>query len=321
MDERFGLRLPDDFPLPATAPFTRAQARQAGVTDRSLSALCDARLLWRPIHGVYLPTQAGDTLHLRVAALRLVVPADAFITDHTAAWLWAGERALAPNSHRVVPPVSMFRPADAGRLRNKLAASGERTLAPQDLREVHGLRVTTPLRTALDLGRLQSRVAALAGMDAMLSLGDFTHGELMDALSRFARQRGVVQLRILAPRADGRAASWGESGLRGHWYDAGLPRPELQICVQRADGGVFFLDMGLEELLFAAEYDGERWHSDPADMEYDAQRRAWLAAEAGWRIEVFGRAHVFGQSQDAFARLAAAYRDVCARHGSPVLLR
>ena len=51
-----------------------------------------------------------------------------------------------------------------------LARSGERTLGPDDLMRVGGIWVTTPLRTALDLGRLLRRDQALAGLDAMLRL-------------------------------------------------------------------------------------------------------------------------------------------------------
>ena len=67
----------------------------------------------------------------------------------------------------------MFKHADAGRLRNKLATSGERTVLPRDLMDVGGLCVTTPLRTALDLGRFLTRDQALSALDALLRLGLF----------------------------------------------------------------------------------------------------------------------------------------------------
>ena len=70
-----------------------------------------------------------------------------------------------------------------------------------------------------------------------------------------------VQLRWLVSIADGRAESAGESALRLRWYDAGLPRPQLQISVFRNGVEIFRLDLGLEELLFAAEYDGVDFHT------------------------------------------------------------
>ncbi len=60
-----------------------------------------------------------------------------------------------------------------------------------------------------------------------LSTGSFSLGvphELMAAeIGRFKGYRGVRQLRVLVPLGDGRSESPGESVLRLHWYDAGLP--------------------------------------------------------------------------------------------------
>ena len=216
---------------------------------------------------------------------------------------------LAPNDHLVVPQVSVFRPPDEGRLRNVLAHSGERTLGPDELMRVGGIWVTTPLRTALDLGRLLHRDQALAGLDAMLRLERFSQDELLANVERLARQRGVVQLRALAPLADGRAQSPGESALRLRWLDAGLPRPDLQIPIMEGGRLIFRLDLGLAELLFAAEYDGAEWHSSPEDRAHDKARRRWCEKNRNYQIEVFLKGNVFGRRQDASERLLAAYRN------------
>ena len=68
--------------------------------------------------------------------------------------------------------------------------------------EVLGLRVTTPLRTACDLGRLLSRDRAFAALDTMLRLGAFDAEELWAETERFRGMRGVRQLRAFAPLAD-----------------------------------------------------------------------------------------------------------------------
>jgi hypothetical protein len=175
--------------------------------------------------------------------------------------------------------------------------------------ELNGVLVTTPLRTALDLGRLQrNRDLALGGMDAMLRLGVFSHDELLGAVPRFRAQRGVRQLESLAPLADGRAESLGESALRRRWLDAGLPRPQLQIPIFENGRIIFWLDMGLVEWLFAAEYDGVAWHSSPDQVAYDNARRGWLDVQRRWAIEVFRKEHVWGLRQDADLRLQAAFR-------------
>ena len=91
---------------------------------------------------------------------------------------------LAPNDHLLTPPVSMFVNRKGGRLRNELTRSGQRLLPKSDVMEVQGVLVTTPLRTACDLGRLLHRDSAFAALDAMLRLGAFDRDELCDAAGR-----------------------------------------------------------------------------------------------------------------------------------------
>jgi hypothetical protein len=293
--------------LPLDAPFTRPMAHDFGVNDKTLHQLVTVGLLRRPIRGVYVAVQVPESLELRCWMLSLVLPPDAFVCDRTAAWLHAGPRALAPNEHLAPPPISCFRPSDRGRLRNELTNSGERDIRDRDLMVIHGVLVTTPLRTALDLGRLQpTRDLKMHGMDTMLSLGVFSHDELLLEVPRFNRRRGVVQLRHLAPLADPGSQSMGETALRLRWLDGGLPKPQTQIPVVFEGRVIFYLDMGLVELLFAAEYDGEEWHG-PAQEETDRERRDWLDRNRRWSIEVFRRDNVFGPRQDADLRLARAY--------------
>lgn len=305
--------------LPRTAPFTAATARTAGLDATALRWLTANKLLRHPIGRVYVAHDLEDSIELRCAMLRLVLPPDCFVCDRTAAWFHAGDRALAPNEHLDVPLVSCFRPSERGRLRNDLSASGERAVAARDLMTIGGLKVTTPLRTALDLGRLQpSADLKLHGMDAMLGLGVFSLDQLLAEVPRFRRQRGVVELRVLAPLADGGSESFGETALRRRWLDAGLPRPITQIQDGHDDGlRAYRLDMGLEAFHVAAEYDGEQWHGEDRTA-YDEERRRWLRQERGWSIEVFRKRDVFGVRRDELdRRLRAAYDDARQRLGLP----
>lgn len=308
------------FPLPLDEPFTRKQALAAGLNDRRLRFLVGRGLLKRPIVGVYVGAHVPDSTDLRARVVRLVAPPGAFVCDETAAWLHGARMAMAPNSHLFVPKVCFFRLADAGRIRSPLAVSGERTVTDEDLTTVGGVLTTTPLRTACDLGRLRRRDQAIAALDALLSLGVFTREELLLAIERFAKQRGVRQLRWLAPLADGRSESYGESVLRLRWYDAGLPTPQLQISVVVNGREVFRLDIGLEELLFAAEYNGEQWHTSAAQVAKDASRLTWLAEERDWWIEVFDKGNVHGRGQDADVRLRRAFEEVKRRRGNPTII-
>jgi hypothetical protein len=191
------------------------------------------------------------------------------------------------------------------RLRNGLCASGERRLAPRDVVTLHGVRTTTALRTACDLGRLLHRDQALAAMDSLLRLGPFGHRELLAESVRFRGYRGVVQLRALAPLADGRAESPGESVMRLRWIDAGLPRPEPQLAVA-APHGRYYLDLGLEELRFGAEYFGEDYHGE-SERQADQARLDWLVDRRAFTIVVLRKPNLFGARRDAERRLVEGF--------------
>ncbi len=300
--------LDDKFPLPLDRPFTLSMALAEGVSQDNLTRLVDQRLLVRPIKGAYLAAQAGESPLLRAQCLALVVPIDCVICDRHAGWLHGAEMILRPNEHLHLHPISIFRPSGRGRLRNGLADSGERNLIASDVTEVLGLPVTTPLRTAWDLGRVRFRESALSGLDAMLRLAVFDKGELVSGVERFRGMRWVTRLRELAPLADGRAASPGESVLRLRWMDCGLGIPELQVEVWTDGELVAVLDIADKDLRLAAEYDGAEWHSSDTQRAHDAERRD-LVSDVGWVVKPFVAANVFGGRRDCDELLRAGAKE------------
>jgi hypothetical protein len=150
------------------------------------------------------------TTGLRAAALLLVTAPGAVAVDRTAAWLHG---ALTPEH---TWPVTVARRDGRG--------SG-RHLTARDLEEVAGMRVTTPVRTALDVGRLLPPAVALGCLDGLLRGGRLRHPELLLAARSQDGRPGVRQLRRLAAMADGRADGPAESTLRLHWCAADLPTP------------------------------------------------------------------------------------------------
>lgn len=302
------------FPLPVDRPFTYAMGLESGLKRLHLARLYQAGLLWRPIKSVYLPARLGDSLSLRVECLRLVVPDDCVVVDRHAGWLLGAQMVLAPGEHLDLRPLSLFRPAGRGRLRNKLADSGERSLAPKDVVEMGGLRVTTPIRTAWDLGRVRWTDEAISGLDAMFRLGAFTREEFLAGIRRFDKTRWVTTLRAVGPLADGRAESPGESVLRLRCIENHLREMVPQVEVIRDGSMIARLDLADEELLLAVEYDGAEWHTTPLQQVHDRRRRAQVAAE-GWEVEVFTKANVFGRNRDVDSRLAVARRDALWRRG------
>ncbi len=300
------------FPLPLDTPFTAATAADHGVARRDLARLVDAGLLRHPIKNCYVPASLPDDIHTRCACLRLVVPPDAVVVERHAGWLHGAEMLLIPGEHLSARPITMDLPLGRGRLRNKLVDGGQRQLVPRDVTELHGLRVTTPLRTALDLGRQRWPERSITALDALLRIKAFTHEELIGEIGRFAGMRWVTTLRQVAPHADGRSQSGGESVIRWHWLHLPVPPPEPQVEV-RSRGRLAFVDVGNADLRAGVEYDGDEWHTDPADREHDRVRRRWLDRDEDWLIEPLVCADVYGHHQRVDEVILATLRACTSR--------
>lgn len=299
------LPVPADDRLPLGTPFTISEARARGVSERVLHRLARQGVLRRVFRGVYVDAAADDDLLMRARALSLVVPETAVVADECAAWA-RGVDLVARGDHVIPPPVSIVQPHGHGRVRQQGTDGRRRLLLPRDVETLHGIRLTTGLRTGLDLARTRSRFRGIAALDAMLRTRTFTHDEMLREIQRFRGYRGVVRLRALAPLADPRAESPAESVLRLLWLDAGLPTPALQIPVTDDDGWeAYRLDLGLPELRYAAEYDGVAWHSSATQRARDRRRRAWLRDERGWVIDVLGADEVFRHPARAVEMLRA----------------
>ncbi|NPC96288.1 hypothetical protein [Nocardioides sp. zg-DK7169] len=294
-------------PLPRDVPFTYASALDAGVSRHALRLLLEGRVLRRPIKGVYVAAELPDSLSLRAACLALVVPPDAVVVDRHAGWLLGAEMVLAPGEHLDLRPLSVFRPSGRGRCSNGLSRGGERNLRPVDICEVNGLRVTTPLRTAWDLGRVRWTDEAITGLDAMFRLGVFGREEFLAGIRRFRGMRWVRTLRAIGPLADARAESPPESVLRLRCVELGLTGVEPQVEVWDEGRFIARLDLAERRRRFAFEYDGAQWHSGPEAQKRDARRRK-RAADAGWLLEVFRAEDVFGRTADCERRMQELVR-------------
>ncbi len=301
----FGESLGVDCPLPIHRPFTPAEAATSGVPARLVHELIERGVLRRVTRGVYAASQLEDSIETRAQALSLVVPASAVVVDRTAAW-FHGVPILPRRTHPEIPPISVFQ-REGTRVRRAGVTGGKRALLDRDVQVVCGVRVTSPARTALDLGRMLWRFDALAALDGFLRMG-VDQGALLADSDRFRGFRGVCQLRDLLQIADGRAESPGESALRLHWYDAGLPRPELQWWVEDDDGNAIYrLDLALPEHRYCAEYDGQQFHLGVRAEAHDERRRSWLRTERSWTVEVFRKEAIYALGANPTTRLISSY--------------
>lgn len=310
-------QLDNSFPLPHDQPFTRGQAAAARISRRALDRLVAEGLVRRPIKGVYVGTHLADTPELRASCLKLVVPDDCVVVDRHAGWLLGAEMILAPNEHLALRPLSIYRPSGNGRLRNTLSVSGERNLRDDEIVELHGIPVSTPLRTAWDLGRVRWTDEAISGLDAMFRLNAFSRDEFLAGIDRFRGMRWVTTLRAIGPYADGRSESPGESVLRLRCIDCDV-RVEPQVEVRREGRVLGRIDVANEERLFGFEYNGTEWHTSEQQMEHDRRRGDDLATE-GWLLRAFGTEDVFGRARACEAVIRATAAD--ARRRGPVRIR
>jgi hypothetical protein len=263
------------------------------------------------LKGVYVDAAVADSIGVRAAAAAKVVPPGSVVCDLTAAWIHGAQLASDDSRFRV-PPMEVFRLAGQTRVRRPECKGGTRTLADDDLMDVGGVVVTTPLRTALDLGRLLPRDQAIGAIDALLRAGNLSKHELIAQLGRFRGARGVVQLRKLAPLGDPRAESPAESLTRLRLIDGGLPVPVVQWEICNAIGVVIYrLDLAYPELRLAIEYDGVEFHTSAEDRERDERRRAHLR-RLGWTIVVLTATDVYGAAPTAAEKVWAARSRVIA---------
>lgn len=266
--------------LPIDRPFTPAMARTVGISRASLERMLRDGAVRRLLRGVYVTGTAPDSPQLHAAAVALAVGREAVAVDRTAAWVH-GVDLVSPGPDEL-RPLEVVTPGRSTRsVRSTRGALGSgRQLSGHDVQRLDGLRLTTPLRTALDLGRLLPPELALGAMDRLLAGGGFTHVQLLAEVPRLAAHRGIGQLRVLVAQVDARSQGLAESALRLRWHGARLPTavPGLSVGVS---GRLVRLSLGVERRQFGAVLAHQVAAEDVAALE-----------GAGWRVVVLSEKRV-----------------------------
>ena len=206
---------------------------------------------------------------------------------------------------RPLPSVTYGRPGSAPAAR---PVSVTRSLvAPRggEIVVVSGLRVTTPLRTAVDCAFDLPVRESLPIIDAALRLvcrpDRFTRrcsGEmdlvqaragLVGMVEEQGQRNGKRRARAAVALADPFAESPGESVLRWAAAAAGLPEPVTQLRWVDEDGHVYYLDLGFVEEAVDLEFDGygklvtvEDLRAEKA-REMALRRGGWTVGRTEWR--------------------------------------
>jgi hypothetical protein len=237
--------------------------------------------------------------HLRRArAVAVLLLPGAVLTGRSAAVVWGVDLA-APED-----PVECTLAPDrrAGAVRGVHVT--RRHLPENDVVRRNGVLVTSPLRTALDLARIQPPDEAVVAIDQFLRARLVTLDAVRAAAAAITGP-GCRWIRRAVERADGLAGSPQETRLRLLLLRSSLPRPIAQYEVR--DGGRFLaaVDFGWPEQKVAVEYDGV-WHGAPQQVGKDRRRLNGLTA-AGWTV-IFVTAADLRDPVTLIARIAAALK-------------
>jgi hypothetical protein len=278
-------------PFDPSQPFTHAEARAAGVSDRALRGPAYRKIF----PNVYVAAGIPDTLVVRCRAARRILPPDAVFSHQTAAKLWGGAVPDNPNVHvAFMRAVSCAVPGiKVHRFTYEFATHARR----------HGLPATTPEQTLLHLARPLDLVELVACADQLVRRGVTTPLDLVAAAEnhlgqggRLARQAGVL--------CRNNVDSSAETRVRLLIVLAGLPEPVVNHPIRRPDGSVEYrLDLSFPDYLLAIEYDG-RWHDDPEQQLRDEARRQELRRR-GWRFVVLHAEDLFETPDESLVRLQA----------------
>lgn len=178
--------------------------------------------------------------------------------------------------------VELFRHAQGSSRAGETTLLHRTELAKSDVVEIDGLPVTSPIRTAFDIGRRGPRWRALGYLDALQRASGFSPDELARYTESHRGRRGVRMLRELTPLINGLAESPPESWTRLVMHDAGLPKPDVQIEVLDEHGNVIArIDLGYKDFKVGIEYNGKEFHSSEAQIAHDAKREEMLTGR-GW---------------------------------------
>jgi hypothetical protein len=252
-------------------PFIGSEALASGALSRH-----QLRTRYRAVlPNVYLASDVQLSLDLRIRAAclwsrrRAVVAGAAAAALHGAKWI--------PDDVPVELIYGNPNPPAGVLIRRDALIEGE-------TQTLDGRVVTTPERTAFDIGRRGAVRSAVVRLDALARATGFKIDDVLHIAKCHPRSPGVRRLEAALELVDPGAQSPRESYLRLLLIDAGLPWPQTQIPVLDADGiPVAYLDLGWEDVMVAVEYDGDHHRTDRRQYVKDI-RRIEMLERMGWIV-------------------------------------
>lgn len=259
----------------------------AGLTEKELRRLrADGRLTTvRP--GVFVPAddpRDDDPTTWHALAVRAAVgkvAADAVVSHVSAAVLHGLTVWGCPLGR-----VHVTRPQASGGRRTRRLHVHAAALAPDEVVEIAGVRVTSTARTVVDLARDRPFEQALVTADAALFRNRVIAAELAGAAAAVVGRTGSPNARRVVAAASGLSESPGETRSRVALARAGIPAPVQQYRVRGLRA-----DFGWEQFRTVGEFDGKvkygrglRPGQDPGDAVFAEKRREDALRDEGLQV-------------------------------------
>ncbi|SDM48950.1 hypothetical protein [Actinomyces ruminicola] len=244
-------------------------------------------------------------LHAHPSAISLTHEAAAVVQGIAVPTAEPDIRVAVPRNHsrtrKLLPSQTYVQPTGRYPGRQVSAIRSTTSPAPRDVQVVSGMRVTTPLRTALDcafdLPALDAIVVVDSALRAVCRPDRFTgrcQGELLPAqgvellremVEAQGTRAGKRRARAVVAIADPRAESPGESVLRGVAHAIGLPEPQVQErWADDVEMTEYFLDLAWPEYRIALEFDGYGKYRSAEDVRNEKHREMRLRNAGRWQV-------------------------------------
>ena len=278
------------------AVFTYRQAREAGLSDRMIEGRLRLGIWERVHHVVYRIAGAPTTHEQRILAACLSTGHDAVASHRSAAYLWELD-----NDFRGAVEITMPRARSTDF--PDVVTHRSSDLIPEHVTVRHGVPVTKPARTLVDLGAVTPRWVVDRAIDVALARRLITIDGLWWMLAKVAR-RGRSGAGVLRECLEWRFGV-PESVLEGLFlrivHDFDLPEPIVQYEVN-TPGGDYRIDAAYPDRLLAVELDGAQARMSPDALHYDNARQNELV-DMGWQFLRFGFPHLTTGRADTARRV------------------
>ena len=285
----------DRTPFHDTNPFSRAEARSAGISDKDLRSVRYQRLFY----DLYLSAEVVITPALRARALLKVCPRGSQVSHFTAAELWGGVVPSQPLTHLSCP--------QPGSRTERRGVGCHRLSSHAVVVRFGGIRVSSPEQTFIDLACMLSLVDLVVLGDSLVKAKRTTVDRLATAVKAW-RGRGSRPARRAAGFVRGGVDSPMESRLRMLMVLAGLPEPQVNRIVWDGAGNwEKRFDLCYPDLMLVIEYDGRQHAQSDDQWGRDIARREDLDGD-GWRLIVVRSTGIYVEPLRTLERIADAMR-------------